>query len=155
MIVHQDRRTEMNAFLSTLPTVIEAIDASDEVRDAFVFATWRSVAGGQVSDRTEPLAIEGKRLIVAVADRTWKRNLETLASQLVFKLNTSLGKPLVDYIEFRIAPDALSRVGEVLGEFVDDVPAPVEVSVSARKIRDSTLRDTVLKAAANCLARNR
>lgn len=155
MIVHQDRRTEMNAFLSTLPTVIEAIDASDEVRDAFVFATWRSVAGGQVSDRTEPLAIEGKRLIVAVADRTWKRNLETLASQLVFKLNTSLGKPLVDYIEFRIAPDALSRVGEVLGEFVDDVPTPVEVSVSARKIRDSTLRDTVLKAAANCLARNR
>lgn len=145
----------MNAFLSTLPTVIEAIDASDEVRDAFVFATWRSVAGGQVSDRTEPLAIEGKRLIVAVADRTWKRNLETLASQLVFKLNTSLGKPLVDYIEFRIAPDALSRVGEVLGEFVDDVPTPVEVSVSARKIRDSTLRDTVLKAAANCLARNR
>ena len=145
----------MNAFLSTLPTVIEAIDASDEVRDAFVFATWRSVAGGQVSDRTEPLAIEGKRLIVAVADRTWKRNLETLASQLVFKLNTSLGKPLVDYIEFRIAPDALSRVGEVLGEFVDDVPARVEVSVSARKIRDSTLRDTVLKAAANCLARNR
>ena len=155
MIVHQDRRTEMNAFLSTLPTVIEAIDASDEVRDAFVFATWRRVAGGQVSDRTEPLAIEGKRLIVAVADRTWKRNLETLASQLVFKLNTSLGKPLVDYIEFRIAPDALSRVGEVVAELVDDVPAPVEVSVSARKIRDSTLRDTVLKAAANCLARNR
>ena len=58
----------MNAFLSTLPGVFEAIDASDEVRDAFVFAAWRSVAGEQVSDRTEPLAVEEKRLIIAVSD---------------------------------------------------------------------------------------
>ena len=146
----------MDAFLSTLPAVIEAIDASDEVRDAFVFAAWKSVAGGQVSDRTEPLAIEDKRLIVAVADKTWKRNLEVLASQLLFKLNTSLGKRLVDYIEFRIAPDAIPGGAEEVTDLNRGAfSAPAEVAVSARTIRDSALRETVLKAATNCLARNR
>jgi len=146
----------MNAFLSTLPGVFEAIDASDEVRDAFVFAAWKSVAGGQVSDRTEPLAVEEKRLIIAVADKTWKRNLETLASQLLFKLNALLGKPLVNLIEFRIAPEAVKRAeNDDVDLGPEKVPLPVELSVSARKIRDEALRETVLKAAANCLARER
>jgi len=146
----------MNAFLSTLPGVFEAIDASDEVRDAFVFAAWKSVAGGQVSDRTEPLAVEEKRLIIAVADKTWKRNLESLASQLLFKLNALLGKPLVNLIEFRIAPEAVKRAeNDDVDLGPEKVPLPVELSVSARKIRDEALRETVLKAAANCLARER
>src|SRR5690349_945175 len=104
MIEHRQVPTEMNAFISTLPGVFDAIEASDEVRDAFVFAAWRSVAGEQVFERTTPLSVEEKRLVIAVSDKTWKRNLETLASQLLFKLNAALGKPLVDFIEFRISP---------------------------------------------------
>ena len=146
----------MNQFLGTLPGVFEAIDASDEVRDAFIFAVWRRVAGGQVSDRTEPIAVEDKRLVIAVPDKTWKRNLETLASQLLFKLNASLGKPLIDLIEFRIAPEAVKRPENEGGDPApEEAPMPVELSVSARKIRDEALRETVLKAAANCLARER
>jgi hypothetical protein len=145
----------MNSFISTLPGVFEAIETSDKVGEAFIFAAWRRVAGEQVVERTAPLLVEEKRLVIAVADRTWKRNLETLASQLLFKLNASLGKPSVDFIEFRIAPESVNRVGSEESDSGSVQPAPPEISVSARTIRDEGLRNAVLKAATNCLSRQK
>ena len=155
MIVHRQVPTEVNAFISTLPGVFDAIEASDEVRDAFIFAAWRSVAGEQVFERTAPLSVENKRLVIAVTDKTWKRNLETLASQLLFKLNASLGKPLVDFIEFRISPSDIVPSDFSTEDVEDELPPPVELAVSARAIRNEELRATVLKAAANCLSRRK
>lgn len=145
----------MNAFISTLPGVFDAIEASDEVRDAFVFAAWRNIAGEQVGTRTMPLRVEGKRLVIAVTDKTWKRNLETLASQLVFKLNVALGKSLIDFIEFCVSPlDVLPRTSTA-ATVDDEAPAPMAVTVSARSIRNEELRSAVLKAASNCLSRKK
>lgn len=143
----------MNAFITTLPGVFNAIEGSDEVRDAFIFAAWRTVAGAQVYTRTMPLLVEEKRLVIAVADKTWKRNLETLASQLLFKLNAALGTSLVDFIEFRISPsDILEPARSPVDDFEERLP-PAEIAASARSIRNEELRSKVLKAAANCLAR--
>lgn len=144
----------MNSFISALPGVFDAIEASDEVKDAFVFAAWRHVAGAQVFERTSPMAVEGSRLLIAVADKTWKRNLESLASQLLFRLNSVLGKPLVDYIEFCVAPSEImsrDRKAEEGREVPLDLPK--ELSTSASRIRDEELREKVLKAAASCLSR--
>ena len=146
----------MDAFFRTLPGVFEAIEASDEVRKAFVCAAWKRVAGAQLTERTTPAALEGKRLVIAVADRTWQRNLETLGSQLLFRLNAMLGRPLVDFIEFRI--DALA----VESAYVEDAgmeqqpfggELPTEIFESAASIRDDQLRKLVLSAAMNCLSR--
>ena len=145
----------MKAFISTLPGVFDAIEASDEVRDAFIFAAWRRVAGEQVFTRTMPILVEEKRLVIAVSDKTWKRNLETLASQLLFKLNAALGKPLVDFIEFRISPSDIVPSPIRIKDAEEESPTPVEIAVSARGIRDEELRATVLKAAANCLSRRK
>ena len=145
----------MKAFISTLPGVFDAIEASDEVRDAFIFAAWRRIAGEQVFERTMPLLVEDKRLVIAVSDKTWKRNLETLASQLLFKLNAALGRPLVDFIEFRISPSDIVPSPIRIKDAEEESPTPVEIAVSARGIRDEELRATVLKAAANCLSRRK
>jgi hypothetical protein len=148
----------MDAFFRALPGVFEAIDASDEVRQAFVFAAWRRVAGAQLTERTEPLALDEKRLVVAVSDNTWRRNLESLAGQLVFRLNATLGRPLVDFIEFRIdepaVEAALSRKAEPTAD-ADSTELPTEISDSAAAIKDEQLRKAVLNAAANCLSRNK
>jgi len=145
----------MNAFISTLPGVFDAIESSKDVRDAFVFAAWRNIAGEQVFERTTPLLVDGKRLVIAVSDKTWKRNLESLGSQLLFKLNAALGKSLIDFIEFRVsAADIVPPVGKS-EDRDDELPAPMEITVSARSIRNEELRATVLKAAANCLSRRR
>ena len=148
----------MDAFFRALPGVFEAIDASDEVRQAFVFAAWRRVAGAQLTERTAPLDLAGKRLIVAVADRTWQANLESLAGQLLFRLNATLGRPLVDFIEFRIdeaAVDAMLSGQERSENVPDSEEVPAEISESASTIKDEQLRKAVLNAAANCLSRTK
>jgi hypothetical protein len=145
----------MNAFISTLPGVFDAIEASDEVRDAFIFAAWRNVAGELVFERTMPLLVEERRLVIAVSDKTWKRNLETLASQLLFKLNAALGKPLVDFIEFRNSASDIAPAANKSDDLDEESAPPVEIAVSARAIHSDELRATVLKAAANCLSRQK
>ena len=145
----------MKAFISTLPGVFDAIEASDEVRDAFIFAAWRNVAGEQVFSRTSPLCVENARLVIAVSDKTWKRNLESLASQLLFKLNGALGKPIIDFIEFRVSPTDIEPPAIKAEDLEKEFTPPVELAVSARSIRDGELRSTVLKAAANCLSRRK
>lgn len=146
----------MDAFISSLPGIFDAIEASDEVRSAFIFAAWRRTAGEHVAERSAPLSVDEKRLVIAVVDKTWKRNLESLAPQLLFKLNAAIGRPLVDFIEFRIAPNEIehgSATNEVRSQ-AGSSSIPPEVSVSARRIRNAELRETVLKAAANCLSRH-
>ena len=148
----------MDAFFRALPGVFEAIDASDEVRQAFVFAAWRRVAGAQLTERTAPLALDAKRLTVAVADITWQRNLESLAGQLLFRLNATLGRPLVDFIEFRIdeaAVDAMLADKSGPEIVLDSEDIPTEISDSAAAIKDEQLRKAVLDAAANCLSRTK
>ena len=148
----------MDAFFRTLPGVFEAIDASDEVREAFVYAAWKRVAGVQLTERTAPLSLREKRLMIAVADKTWQRNLESLAPQLLFRLNATLGRPMVEFIEFRIDPDSVEAgAGEIETNQLrpDSTEFPHEISESAAAIKDEQLRKAVLNAAANCLSRKR
>lgn len=148
----------MDAFFRTLPGVFEAIDASDEVRQAFVYAAWKRVAGAQLTERTVPVSLTDKRLAIAVADKTWQRNLESLAPQLLFRLNNTLGRPLVEFIEFRIDADAVeaaNRGFEKAQTRPDSTEIPREVFDSAAAIKDDQLRKAVLNAAANCLSRNK
>ena len=144
----------MDAFFRTLPGVFEAIDATDEVRSAFVFAAWRKVAGSQIVERSHPIELLDKRLVIAVADKTWQRNLESLAPQLLFKLNTALGRVTVNFIEFRIEPSAIEKPAPKDNKFdAAEAGLPSELARAATEIRDEKLRKTVMLAAANCLSR--
>lgn len=154
MIEHPGSGEEMRAFIKTLPGVFDAIETSDEVRDAFVFAAWRYVAGEQTAERTFPISVEERKLVVAVEDRTWKRNLESLSPQLLFQLNSALGRSLIDLIEFRIDSERLPSRNRRLQD-ADDGPVsmPSEIMAAANRIQDPGLRDHVLKAAWACLSR--
>ena len=144
----------MDAFFRTLPGVFETIDASDEVRSAFVFAAWRRVAGHQIVERSQTVELVANRLVVAVADITWQRNLESLAPQLLFKLNAALGRVTVNFIEFRVQPSAIEQVPRTIDQYDEtDNDLPSELTAAANAIRDEKLRKTVMLAAANCLAR--
>ena len=154
MIEHQDLSEEVNSFIRTLPGVFDAIEASDEVRDAFVFAAWRYVAGEQVAERTFPVSLENRHLVVAVEDKTWKRNLESLAPQLLFKLNNTFGRSLVDLIEFRISTDEIHSRIRLDEDAADEAIAiPNELTAAADRIQDQALRESVLRAAGKCLSR--
>ncbi len=150
----------MEALFRTLPSLIREIDGSPEIREAVVIAAWRRIAGGPVAERTAPIALENKRLIIAVENKTWKRNLEDLSGQIVFKLNAALGQSIVEFIEFRIEPASIrviSPVGDTDIEQAENAALanlPTEVRIAAESIKHPAMRETFMLAAANCTARS-
>lgn len=148
----------MNEFFAALPALLRQMPDSPEVRRAVIFAAWRRAAGRQLSERAVPLSIEDGRLFVAVADRNWKRQLGSLADELLYKINAALGSSEVKFIEFVIDPAAVpAHTARDVGE-ADDETSPVineEIAAAAARISDGELRKQFLLAAANTLARNK
>ena len=87
--------------------LLKEFEDKEEVREAVVFAAWRKIAGESLSEHTVPFRLFNKHLIVAVADKMWKRHLETLSGQMIFKLNSVLGQAVVTFIEFRVDEETL------------------------------------------------
>jgi hypothetical protein len=105
-----------------------------------------------------------KHLIVAVEDEVWKRHLEALSGQMLFKLNATLGRPTVTFIEFRVDEKTVQaererRYKEELSRLERERIAmknvPENVSRAAENIEDDELRRNFLLAAGSCLARKK
>ena len=92
----------MQDILSALPTLLDMQGDNDEVRRSVVFSVWRRIAGESLLDHAVPVDLQNEKLIVAVADRNWQRNIEQLAGEMVFKMNFALGSRIVTFIEFVI-----------------------------------------------------
>lgn len=146
----------MNEFFAALPALLRQMPDSPEVRRAVIFAAWRRAAGRQLSERTKPISIEDGRLFVAVADRNWKRQLGSLADELLYKVNASLRSSEVKFIEFVIDPSVVPArteldPGDISGKGLPDIDPGI--AAAAARIRDTELRKQFLYAAANTLAR--
>ncbi len=92
----------MDDLIRALPGLLRAAGESEEVAQAAAFVAWRRASGEQLRGQAVPFRLHGKHLVVAVADSAWKKQLEAVSSQLVFRLNSVLGHALVTYIEFRV-----------------------------------------------------
>src|SRR5204863_7528601 len=73
-----------------------------EALEAVVFVMWPKVAGVHLSQHSRPIRLENSTLYVAVADAEWKREFKQCASEIVFKLNRSLGRSIVERVEIMI-----------------------------------------------------
>src|SRR5262245_54655649 len=108
----------MQEVFAVLPPLLKNFGDVPEVRESVAFAAWRAAAGEQLCEHTEPVALEGNRLVVAVADRSWQRNLEELAREMIFRINSKIGSKLVAFVEFRIDKSAVGeRSNENRAEF--------------------------------------
>lgn len=96
----------MEQIFGAIAEVLKGLEPNHAADEAIVFAAWRRCAGAQISERTAPLEFAKNRLVIAVADETWQRNLEDLCPQMLVKLNDWLGCGTVKFIEFRVAPVA-------------------------------------------------
>jgi len=154
----------MEALFRALPKLLREFEDTEEVREAVVFAAWRRIAGESLSEHTVPFRLFKKHLIVAVADKMWKRHLETLSGQMIFKLNSALGQAIVTFIEFRVDEETLvaersqHRVKQMTDEEQREI-ALEEVTPKLRHaadaIKDDNLRYQFLLAAGSCLARKK
>ncbi|MFL6374412.1 MAG: DciA family protein [Pyrinomonadaceae bacterium] len=137
----------MEQLFAALPQLIRELGANHAVEEQMVFAAWRRVAGDMLNERTKPLEYFENRLIVAVEDQNWQRNLESLAGTMVAKLNAATEQGTVKYIEFRIDKNAIERQQKPKDEVTSD-GVPDSLRAAADQIASETLRKSFLEAAA-------
>lgn len=146
----------------TLPDIVKNIDGAEALREAFVLAAWRRIAGDGLAEHAVPVRLEKSTLVVAVANLMWQRQLKELAGQMLFKLNAALGSPTVNFVEFVIDEAAVMRARRESGEAdesglrreAENSISP-ELMQSAESIEDEELRKQFLLAAGNCLVRRK
>ena len=149
----------MDRLLKTLPAILEAAGDSEDVVEAACIAAWKDAAGERLSDHAVPTRFNAKKLTVVVADTVWQKQLQSLLGQVLIRLNSILGQPLVSYIELRVDPGTLAksrrhreeRKGSSKKWRNDRVPA--ELLSAAAGIASFELREAFLGAAMSCLNR--
>jgi predicted nucleic acid-binding Zn ribbon protein len=99
----------MEALIKALPAVLRASGNAPEVAEAAAIAAWKHCAGEGLRDRAVPLALQDRTLLVAVADLIWQKQLHSMRGQMIYKINTLLGQPVVGSIEFIIDPEKVCR----------------------------------------------
>lgn len=149
-------------FVNTLPGLMKNFPSGDEVRKAIVFAAWKTAAGPELARRAVPMEFADGRLVVAVPGDAWRRNLESLSGQLLYKLNSAFDRPTVQYIEFRVDESAVSARADVgsadaAGKSGQAAlkSVPKEVKRAAAAIEDKALRRAFLLAAGGCMGRRK
>ena len=157
----------MEDLFRALPALLkefEAIDEKGTLREAVVFAVWRRVAGESLHQHAVPIRLYRKHLIIAVAHETWKRHLERLSGEMIFKINSKLGAAQVTFIEFRVDEASVeefrakNRKNQIADEDLEEIALEAvtpNLRFSADQIKDDNLRYQFLLAAGGCLARKK
>ena len=152
----------MEDLIRSLPTLLRVAGDAKEVCEAVAILAWRRVAGEGLRGQAVPFHLYGKTLVVAVADTTWKKQLEAVSGELLFRLNSILGQPIVTFIEFRVdlktvrterAARNPSKVDRELDELRAMQRVSGEISNAAYAIQDEQLRYRFLLAAGSCIDR--
>lgn len=101
--------TTVEALIKALPLVLRASGNAPEVAEAAAIAAWKHCAGEGLKDRAVAYALSDRTLRVAVADLIWQKQLHSMRGQMLYRINTLLGQPVVGAIEFVIDPEKLCR----------------------------------------------
>jgi len=147
----------MDNLIKTLPKILQAAGDSPEVAEAACMAAWKHAAGDGLREHAVPLRLSRKTLVIAVADTTWQKQLQSLSGQLLFRLNSILGQPLVTFVDFRVDPKAVANARGPQDanrtRLVDPSTVSVELVTAAADIKDKDLRRAFLGAAVSCINR--
>ncbi len=140
----------MDELVKTFPNLLKVMGDSKEVAEAAAIAAWKHAAGEGLRNHALPLCLEGKTLVVAIADAVWQKQLGAMKGQMLFRINAILGQPLVSQIDLRIDPRMTHIRALPRPEKKEDTPdneVPLELWSAASAIKDKRLRQAFLKAA--------
>ena len=129
--------------------MLRAAGDSAEVAEAAAIAAWKHAAGDGLKEHAVPLKLDNRTLRIAVADAIWQKQLHSMRGQLLFRVNSILGEPLVGGLDFVIDPKLAKppvERPEREEEFLDN-EVPLELWSAASAIQDKDLRKKFLKTA--------
>jgi hypothetical protein len=138
-----------------LPQILARTSENREMTEVAAKIAWSRAAGQGLRRHAVPFRLHGKTLIVSVADTIWQKQLQAMSSELVFRINQLLRRPLVESIEFRVDRAALGRQKEstVTTKHKSTQALPVDLVSATIGITDPELRELFIRAAGNCIAR--
>ena len=147
----------MNQLIKSLPQVLRASGNAAEVAEAAAIAAWKHAAGDGLKEHAVALKLENRTLTIAVADPIWQKQLTSMRGQLLFRVNTILGQPLVSAFNFVIDRERARPRVEQPDQQDDplDNEVPLELWSAANTIHDKELRKNFLKTALLSLKRKR
>jgi hypothetical protein len=67
-------------------------------------AVWPQAVGRKIAAHTRAARMVRTRLIVEVEDQTWQRQLNALSRHILWNLEQTLGRGMVEDLEFRVVP---------------------------------------------------
>ena len=67
-----------------------------------VWQLWDGVVGDVIAQNAKPAAFKGRVLIVHVSSSPWVHQLQFLKADMISKLNSALGKALIEDLKFKI-----------------------------------------------------
>lgn len=146
----------MDSLIKALPALLKASHAPEEVVEAACVAMWKHAVGEGLSGHAVPIQLRDRKLVVAVEDNLWKKQLEQMRGQLLSRLNYVLGQALVTAIELRVDPGTLAASRRPVPESREaeiERAIPVELISAAAGIEDLDLRRAFLGAATSCIRR--
>jgi hypothetical protein len=146
----------MKDLFRDLQRLLAISPTGDELSKALVLSAWKKAVGDGLDSRTKAIALAGTKLTVAVSDESWKRHLEGVSDQMIFKINSILRSPSVTFIEFVSRPelfDAVETTDRNDTSWRDEVDE--ELVRSAKGIDDEDLRQEFVKMAAKLAARRK
>ena len=146
---------DMDNILKLMPEIMRLSGNQEEVCEKAIYATWNLLVGEQVRRNCTPFRLFKKTLFIAAKDATWRKQLEQMSGQILFKLNSTLGAPYVTHLEFRTNPKLVNstRNEDPKVEFHNLPLHEAEVAPAASRIKDRDLRQAFLRAAGKCLDR--
>ena len=98
-------------------------------------AVWPQAVGEKIAAHTRAARMVRTRLVVEVEDVTWQRQLNALSRRIVWNLEQTLGKGLVEDLEFRVVPRrrepqrAAAAVPALFADDSDAIADPVMRSI--------------------------
>ena len=147
----------MDKLIKTLPAILKASGDSEEIAEAACLAAWKHAVGEGLSSHAVPVQLQNHTLVAVVADAIWKKQLEHMRGQLLFRLNSVLGQALVKSIELRIDPKRVELARATHSSTRKGLDAnykvPAELLTAAAGIEDVDLRRAFLGAATSCVKR--
>ncbi len=143
----------MEELIKTLPQILRSIGNDPEVATAAAITAWKRASGDGLRQHAIPLQLQNDTLIVAVADAVWQKQLGAMKDQLIYKVNSILGKALVKQIEFVVDAKVVKAHPKSPVKDKPEADTPIELLTAANAIGDHQLRQRFVRAATLALDR--
>lgn len=97
---------------SILARLVSRMGISTRLEREKAVILWEEAVGRNIARRAEAVSFNGGRLFVVVKDSTWLQELALMKEGIIEKMNSLLGKPMVEDIMFRIGDPHEDRTKE-------------------------------------------